>query len=213
MYKRYTPEEIRFIKSKVKGRSCAELVELFNRRFGASVTEGQMKSFMGNHKLRNGRDGRFRPGQVPFNKGRKGVNQGGTETQFKPGHRPWNWHPVGTERTTCDGYVEVKIAEPRKWKGKQAVIWEAANGPVPKGHAVIFADGDKTNLKLKNLLLVSRKELAVMNRLGLIHAFADGTKAGKIIADIRIKIAERKRGAKKRKRGKRKGVCKNEQPL
>jgi hypothetical protein len=199
--RKYTPEEVRFIKREVAGRGCAELTELFNRRFGLSVTAGQMKSFMGNHRLRNGRDGRFRPGQVPFNKGRKGIHLS-AETEFKPGNRPWNWRPAGTERVNGEGYVEVKIAEPGKWGRKHTLLWEEANGAVSKGHAVIFADGNKRNFDMANLLLVSRGELAVMNRRGLIYDYADGTKAGKIIADIRIKIAGRRRGMKKRRKRK-----------
>jgi hypothetical protein len=210
--RKYTPEEKQFIKRNTTGRSYAEVTELFNRRFGLSVTVGKIKGTIKRLGLCNGRDTRFRPGHIPANKCVKGEHRS-VATEFKKGNRPWNWRPVGTERANSDGYAEVKIAEPRTWRGKHLLIWEKANGPVPKGHAVIFADGDKTNLKIKNLLLVSRKELAVMNHLGLIQAFADGTKAGKIIADIRIKIAERKRGAKKRKTGKRKGIYKNEQPL
>jgi hypothetical protein len=47
-------------------------------------------------------------------------------------------------------------------------------------------------------LLISRKELAVMNKIGLIFNHRDLTKAGKAIADIRILIAARKRGEKRR---------------
>ncbi|MEN6487843.1 MAG: HNH endonuclease [Smithella sp.] len=65
-------------------------------------------------------------------------------TQFKKGNKPANWVPIGTERTNRDGYVEVKIADGRlnkNWKAKHIFIWETANGPVPKGHVVIFGDG------------------------------------------------------------------------
>jgi hypothetical protein len=196
---KYTPEEIRFIKSEIAGRSYAELTELFNQRFGLSVTVGQMKSFRGNYGLRNGRDFRFPPGHVPFNKGRKGVNQGGIETQFKPGQMPHNYQPVGTERINTDGYAEVKIRNPKTWKAKHLIIWEAAYGTVPKGNVIIFADGNRLNLSLDNLLMVSRSELVVMNRWRLIFKHADSTKVGKTIADIKIKIADRKRGMKKGK--------------
>jgi hypothetical protein len=197
--RRYTPEEIRFIKRKVAGRSYAELAALFNARFGAEVTVPQMGSTLERYGLKNGCDSRFAPGQVPHNKGKKKWWEGGEETQFKKGNRPWNWRPVGSERINAYGYAEVKVRNPKKWKAKHILVWEEANGKVPKGHVVIFADGDKTNFALSNLLLVSRSELAVMNRRGLIYGCADATKAGKVIADIRIKIAGRKREMKQSK--------------
>jgi hypothetical protein len=116
---------------------------------------------------------------------------------------PHNYLPVGSERITKDGYAEIKIRNPRTWKAKHIIIWEKAHGKVPKGNAIIFADGNRLNLKLKNLLMVSRAELAVMNHLGLISTNAEITKVGKTIADIKIKIAERKKGIKKSKRSKR----------
>jgi hypothetical protein len=194
---KYTPKEIRFIKDKIAGRSVAEMTGLFNRRFGLSITVPQMRSCLGNYRLRSGRNTRFRPGHVPFNKGLKKYWTGGEETRFKPGSLHWNHRPVGTERTNREGCLEVKIADPKTWKGKHILIWEAANGPVHKGHAILFADADRSNLALDNLLMVSRSELAVMTHGGLDFANSDATKAGKTIADIKIKIADRKRGVKK----------------
>jgi hypothetical protein len=151
--------------------------------------------------LRNERDCRFntghqptqfKKGMTPWNKGKKGT--GGWEpTQFKKGKMPWNYKPVGTERINTDGYVEIKIADPKTWKGKHIIIWEEANGPVPKGHVLIFADGNQQNVTVENLLLVSRRELAVMNKRGLISGDSELTKTGVVIADIYLKIGERKR--------------------
>jgi hypothetical protein len=197
---KYTLKEIRFLESKVTGRSYAELTAMFNKRFGLSMTANQIGRTLKRFNLSNGRDCRFRHGHIPFNKGKKKWWTGGEETQFKPGNIPWNHRPVGSKRINVDGYVEVKIAEPNKWKSKHVLVWEAATGKVPKGNAIIFADGNRLNLKLKNLLMVSRAELAVMNHLGLISTSAEITKVGKTIADIKIKISERKKGIKKSKR-------------
>jgi hypothetical protein len=40
----------------------------------------------------------------------------------------------------------------------QRVIWEEANGPVPPGCLIIFADGDKRNCALENLACKTRSE-------------------------------------------------------
>ena len=58
---------------------------------------------------------------------------------------------------------------------------------------VIFADRNQQNVTLENLLLVSRGELAVMNKRGLISGDSELTKTGVVIADIYLKIGERKR--------------------
>jgi hypothetical protein len=76
------------------------------------------------------------------------------------------------------------------------MIWEKANGKVPKGHVVIFADGNIRNFNLDNLMLVSRAELGVMNRCCLISIHKELTRTGKTIADIKILAGKRKRGEK-----------------
>lgn len=122
----------------------------------------------------SGRDHRFRKGQAPPNKGVKGWDAGGrsVETRFKPGARPHTWVPVGTEVTDRDGYRKRKIRDDAptgmsrfNWQFVHILIWEAANGPVPKGHAVVFVNGDKADLRLENLELVSRRELMRRNTL------------------------------------------------
>jgi hypothetical protein len=96
---------------------------------------------------------------------------------------------VGSEIKSLD-YIKIKLPD-GKFKNKNQFIWEAANGPVPEGHAVIFADGDKQNFAPENLLLVSRVELGCMNAKRLIFSNAELTKTGLIIA--RLKMLERKR--------------------
>lgn len=143
----------------------------------------KLKLLKKNHGFSSGLDGRFTPGSIPYNKGKKGV--GGWEpTQFKKGNRPWNYQPIGSERVNGDGYVDIKIADPNKWKGKHILIWEEHNGPVPKGYAIIFGDGNRRNFNLDNLICVSRHQLLILNRNNLIQKDADLTRTGVIIADL-----------------------------
>ncbi len=202
MNRKYTAEHITFIAANIKGRSYPDLTSMFNMQFGLDLKVSTMISLACRHGLRNERDCKFNTGHqptqfpkghIPWNKGMKGVNFGGKQTQFKKGQKGWNYKPVGTERINTDGYVEIKVADPCKWKGKHTLLWEAAHGPVPKGHVVIFADSNKLNVTLENLLLISRRELAVMNKKGLIANDAELTKAGVVIADIHLKIGERKK--------------------
>jgi hypothetical protein len=174
---------------------------MFNTEFGFAISVKAMHGILGKHKLKNGRDCRIRPGSIPPNKGRKGYCPAGCEKGwFKPGQMPFDTMPLGSELVTAYGYVEVKYSErsgppKNRWKGKHVLVWEKANGPVPKSHVVIFADGNRRNFKLRNLVLVSRKELAVLNRQGMLASKnEDITKVSVNIARLKVLMADRKRG-------------------
>lgn len=194
MHRNYTQEEIRFVRKNIQGRSYVEMTRLFNERFGLSITLKQMETLIYKHKLRNGL-GTIN-GYSPPNKGQK-KKKNWWKTQ------QGNHSLIGTERTIKIGdryYIEVKAAEPSVWKRKHTAIWEAANGKVPKGHVVIFADGDNRNFDLDNLLLISRKKLCVMNKCGLISNHKDLTAVGLIVTDIKMMISRRKRKVKQNSR-------------
>jgi hypothetical protein len=97
---------------------------------------------------------RFSKGSVPPNKGVKGWVAGGrsAETQIKPGTMPHNWVPVGSYRlNNADQALERKVTDlpgpPNvRWKPVSRLVWEAANGPVPEGHMVVFKPGRRTTV-------------------------------------------------------------------
>lgn len=186
----YTKEEVEFIKENIKGISTAELTRLFNEKFNCELGANQIKAFKKNHKLNSGLTGRFEKGSVPFNKGKKKYWKGGEETQFKKGNIPLNYRPVGSERINVEGYIEIKVADPRKWKMKHVVEWEKIHGKIPKGHVIIFGDANKNNLNIDNLLLITRSELLRMNRSKLIQKDIELTKTGLNIAKLQNKISE-----------------------
>jgi hypothetical protein len=193
-FRRYTPEEIRFVKKNIRGRSYVEMTKLFNERFRLRITLKQMETLLYKHGLRNG-IGSFRPGHIPANKGKTHPSRQG------------NYKPVGSERLD-NGYIVAKVSARKNqyhknWKHEHIAIWEKAYGKIPRGYAIIFADGNKLNVRLDNLLMVSRGELAVMNRCGLISTHRDLTKIGKSIADIKMLIAEREREMKSGKKPRR----------
>ena len=202
MHHYYTQEEFEFIDDNIEGRSIAELTELFNVHFGLDLTVGQIKGFTARYGLTNGLDCRFQPGLVPANKGKKGISYPGmAPTQFKKGNRSANWVPIGSERLREDRYIYVKVTDGklnRNWKQKHVLIWEAANGPIPPGYAVIFGDGNNRNFDPGNLILVSRAQLARLNQRGLIQNDVELTRTGVIIADIHNRIGELRRGRRKK---------------
>lgn len=102
----------------------------------------------------------FRKGHVPPNKGKKVSPELYAKmqpTMFKKGRPSLNHREVGSERVNVDGYIEVKVAEPNKWRLKNRVVWEQANGPIPPGHNVQFRNGNKLDCRLENLYLIDRR--------------------------------------------------------
>lgn len=175
-----------------------------NARFGeGTMTEAQARGYMKNHGMGSGRDSRFKPGRVPHNKGRKWeewMPKGSAErcraTQFKKGRTPWNGGaPIGTLCRMSSGYWWEKVAQPGTWAPKHRLEWERANGPVPEGMLVCFADGDKSNWKPGNLYLESRARQAVKNLCGIRGWDRESQEAAGALAGLKISIkAARKRG-------------------
>jgi len=190
----WTDEEKRYLKKITPGHHYKEIQDLMNEKCELNFTLSQIKGAISRYKLNTGFSGCFEKGNIPFNRGMKGICAKGSEkTWFKKGQSPVNHRPIGSERIDVDGYTLVKVAEPNKWRLKQQIVWKEHCGVIPKGYVLIFADGDKTNFEIRNLLLVSREKLLMMNRNNLIQADAELTKTGTIIADVLIKISERKR--------------------
>lgn len=191
---RYSKEEQEFMAEFVPGHSYLEIQEAFTERFGWEISIRQINAYIGNHHLNTGRTGRFEKGHSSANKGKKGQCPSGCEkTWFEKGHTPANHRPVGSERINAYGYIEVKVEEPNKWKPKHKVVWEAANGKVPKGYIIIFRDNDKTNTAIGNLMLITHRTHAILNHTGLCEYSGD-------FKETAIRIAELKAAAHKAKK-------------
>lgn len=191
------PTEIRnFIEKNYTGNGPTAMTELVNKKFKTNYTRNQMKGYYKNHKLNSGLTGRFEKGHIPPNKGLKGYcYPGSVKTQFKKGNTPVNHKPVGSERIdNRDGYVLVKVAEPDTWKLKHRVLWEENNGPIPKGYVVILKDGNRNNITLENLALISRAEHLEITRAHLRSSNPDLTETGINVA--RIRVISRQKGLK-----------------
>lgn len=203
----FPQDVIDYIVANHKGNGHQKMADLVNEKFGTKYTKGQIKAFYGRNKLNSGLTGRFEKGHVPANKGTHPPTRGRmAETQFKNGHLPHNTKPIGYERITRDGYIEVKIkmrpSSPLcndNFVAKHYLVWEEANGPVPKGHKLTFLDGDKQNCSLDNLKLVTNAEHLEMTRLGLRSSDPKLTETGLLIAKANRACHDRK---KKLKEGK-----------
>ena len=197
----FTAEQESFVMRHYQGISTTELAGLIKQEFGMEFTGRQLRTWLSNHHLANGYDASFKKGHVPCNKGKKCPGQVNSGC-FAKGHRPHNHLPIGTTTITTDGYRKTKIAEPNKWRMTHYLVWETANGPVPKGKIVIFADGNPLNCALENLLLVSRNELVRMNQMHLPRTGREITKSSILMAKLKIAATAAKQRAKKERRKK-----------
>ena len=189
--KKYTDEMIEFLKEVTPGKTYKEITELFNNKFNLDTTAEIIKSLLSRKKIHTGTRGcLYKKGSIPWNKGKKGY-MGANKTSFKKGNKPKNWKPIGSERIDTEGYTLIKIADPREWALKHRIVWEQHHKKkIPRDSVIIFADGNKSNLSIENLICITREELKVLNKCKLISSIAELTKTGLNIAKIRIKLAE-----------------------
>ena len=171
---RFNEEEVRYLKEIIPGHTYLEIRYLYYSKFAKSLTDARLRYFITKYKVKNG------------------LPPGCQKGQCSP-----NRKPIGSIHYKS-GYARVKIADPDKWQYLHSYIWEKENGPVPEGHVVIFADGNKANLRLDNLMVITKAEQAIINRFKLSGKSLAITKVGLLVAKMRRKINEK---VKSKKRG------------
>ena len=151
-------------------------------KLGLYKSESFMKSPMSGRISKEtdiGFDTRFAPNKPGWNKGLKQKDYMSAEkientkkTRFKTGQDPHNTQPVGYERLSKGGYIEVKVrhlkngdSNNKNFEFKHRIIYEENNGPIPEGMIVEFLDGDNRNFELDNLILRTRKENLLQNTM------------------------------------------------
>lgn len=197
---KWTEEEVEFIRKIYPYYENKEISKMVKDKFGFEVSARNLLNVSHKHKFPKKaipNSGCYRKGDVPWNKG-KGMSEEVKEkvkkTWFKKGNTPTNHRPVGSTRITVDGYTEIKIAEPNRWALYHRYLYEKAHGvKLKKNEAVIFADGDKSNFDIDNLVKVSRANLLYLNNNDLIFDDPDLTKAGVNVSKVAEKIFDLKR--------------------
>ncbi len=138
------PEQREWMLAHAGGRPIAEVREDFEREFGTPISKSQVSLFRAEYGLQRRRGNRTAHNRHAV--------------------------PVGAE-VEMKGYVKVKVRDlPDKpqskdnWMMKQRWVWELAHGePVPPGHVVMFADGDRRNFDPGNLVAVPRACIGPLN--------------------------------------------------
>lgn len=194
----YEQKHLDFIEKHCKLVTWQEVADLFEKEFNVKINYISLKRRAYKANIRTGRTGRFEKGRDSYNKGKKGLSFGGVATQFKKGHKPINYREVGSERVNSYGYVEIKVADPGKWRLKHTVIWEQEYGQIPTGKCLIFLDQNKQNVSLDNLAVITRSQLARMNQNGLFSTDPELTKAGTVIAELESVIGQLNKKSKRK---------------
>jgi hypothetical protein len=140
--RRWTIEEKKFLFEFAPGHSRKEIYSEYVIRFGKNRSFDAVVDKIKRLHIKNGIDRRF-----------------------KKGHISPTTSAVGSERIDIGGFIEIKVANPNKWKKKHRVIYEDYHN-VKLNHRdfVIFLDNDKRNFDIENLALVTDRELFFINK-------------------------------------------------
>lgn len=193
---KWTKFELDYLRLISWNRSYKDIARMFNDHFKLDISCTAIVGAMKRNNIQTGRTGYFSKGNTPHNKGKKmppEVYEKAKATMFKKGNIPSNYRPVGSERTTVDGYREIKVADPNKWELKHRYIYEQHYGKISKEDIVIFLDNDKTNLDINNLKCISRKEHLYMNENKFRFEDRDITYTAVNIAKLAIKTREKEK--------------------
>ena len=154
---KWTDEKDKKLRELYPNISNKEIAGIIGCTSNAITSRAFMLGFKKSPEYLTGVQYRFKKGSVPPNKGTKGVSKPNSGS-FKKGIKAHNKRPIGSERINVYGYIEIKIEEPKKWNLKHRVVWEKHNGPIPKNYNVQFINGNKQDVRIENLRLVSYEE-------------------------------------------------------
>ena len=171
-YRAYTVRQIEFVRDiyLIQGKSVPEVAKAFNEEFEDNRSDYAIAGLVQNHGLQR------------YKKIKRVIDVG--------------------DETLCSstGYITVKTTGPahnmktnRCYRYKHLVVWEAHNGPVPKGHVVRFLDGNARNCEIENLALFTRSEHGYLNALGYNEAHEELKETILLTARLMARVNKRRR--------------------
>lgn len=131
----YTKEEDEWLCQNLLKYTYKDLVAAFNQTFQTSIGYYALKSHC-------------------IGKGFKGG------TKESKGYKNWRFATIGTE-SIYNGRIYVKVSDAptsrtaknhmANWMEKGRVVWEQHHGKIPKGHNIVYLDGNPLNCEISNL--------------------------------------------------------------
>lgn len=162
-------EQKRFIEENYKNITSKELTQILNKKFNSEVPVKKVQDYKKRHRLRSG-----------------------VVTRFSKDKQPHNYKQIGSEFINSNGYVMIKIADPNRWKLKHRYLYEKYKGRIPNGYSVIFANGNKQDFGLDNLILVERKVKLIAKNKKLFFDEKELTETGLMIAKLISETSSRR---------------------
>ena len=200
----WTEEEAEFIREIYPYYPNKVVAKMVKEKFGIETSANNLKNVKNKYGIPDKvipNPGNYQKGQVPWNKGKsmpEETKEKVKKTWFKKGQIPQNHQPIGTTRITSDGYKEIKVKEPDVWQLYNRYIYEKEHGvKLEAKDIIIFADGNRENFGIDNLVKVSRANLLHLNRNNLIFGNPDLTKAGVVVSKVVEKAIGLERKEKK----------------
>lgn len=210
----YNKEQVEWLKENAYGHRHKELTEMFNKEFGTNLEMKQIRRALQIRKISNGLhhhpdvpdeiakfiydnyegisnqeliDRIYKKFGVKYNrrkmkdyKWRRGLRSGIKITPFEK-------RELLSELTDDRGYTFIKVGE-YNWIPKHRYLYEKHIGKIPKGHVVVFKDGNSQNFDLDNLMLADRKLLGRIS--SLITKDAELNETIILNAKLKIKVRE-----------------------
>ncbi len=117
-----------FVKENVKGLSNKELTELVNKTFDKDFTTTQIQSLKARLKVKSG----VNSGKIPA-------------------------APIGSINIGSRNNLTIRCAD-GEWRNVGILVWEKFHGSMPKGHVIMFKDGNACNCHPDNLIAITKME-------------------------------------------------------
>lgn len=177
MHKRlFTDHQLAIYRKFATGHTTAEIIALVREYWAIEMKPANVRSYNRAHGIKSGLNG-------------KRSMIGGKHSYPIGMVIPRN--AASKSRLNRSPTVIVKCED--GWHSNQRRIWELANGPIPKGHKIVFLDGNTMNYSLTNLALVTDAEFLMMNDRHLLTNDKALTRSGIAIARVLAKTNQLKR--------------------
>lgn len=183
--RKFTESEIQLLQEKFPDSYTIDICKLLNRSYSSvcgkahslglkkSVSFQEMELQKQGERLKViGVAARFQKGHISHNTGKKmdpEVYEKIKHTMFKKGqvcnNAKKDWEEVIRKEKNGRNYIWIKVPGIRNIMYKHRWLWVTHHGEIPKGHNIIFKDGNTMNCVLDNLECISNAELMRRNTI------------------------------------------------
>ncbi|MDR1080846.1 MAG: HNH endonuclease [Deltaproteobacteria bacterium] len=175
-YHFYSESDIAFVREKCNVMTDEELARHFTGRFGSPVTLRAIRNMRKRYGIKRDPKPNYTEEELDFLRtsypampwqelvatftARFGPRPQGLLREVCH-NRLGICRAVGTEQIICRwGFPRAIVkTEHSNFKWKSSIVWEEANGPVPKGAYIVHLDGDTLNCEPDNLALTFRARI------------------------------------------------------